>query len=238
MKLILKLVVFDSVKGLSNGLILVMMISLLLNKQQTKPWTWVPKITFYILSDDGEDIDGVPTEAVEITCFHMVMLDHLSLFYLHIYLTCVIMIMLHCSFHTGDCLISSVTMHKLVFFSSFHWAFLRIHQSSVSWKRIVWLVYWAHEVQNLPICTVSLPLTMTVAFFLVLGWCSLHDLYPVWSTSFCCCQGITIWALEYCVSVVNIMSKQICSQLCHYLTFGRLASVLKAVIIEFHFAGS
>lgn len=123
MKLILKLVVFDSVKGLSNGLILVMMISLLLNKQQTKPWTWVPKITFYILSDDGEDIDGVPTEAVEITCFHMVMLDHLSMFYLHIYLTCVIMIMLHCSFHTGDCLISSVTMHKLVFFLSFHWAF-------------------------------------------------------------------------------------------------------------------
>lgn len=119
MKLILKLVVFDSVKGLSNGLILVMMISLLLNKQQTKPWTWVPKITFYILSDDGEDIDGVPTEAVEITCFHMVMLDHLSLFYLHIYLTCVIMIMLHCSFHTGDCLISSVTMHKLVFFFFF-----------------------------------------------------------------------------------------------------------------------
>lgn len=32
------------------------------------------------LADDGQDVDGVPTEGVEITCFHMVSfggIDHL-----------------------------------------------------------------------------------------------------------------------------------------------------------------
>ena len=35
----------------------------------------------HCLADDGQDVDGLPTEGVEITCFHMVMSNTLLFFF-------------------------------------------------------------------------------------------------------------------------------------------------------------
>lgn len=127
----------------------------------------------YISADDGQDLDGLPTEGVEITCFQLVffVITTISLYSNRIW--------------------GIIVLHIWLYLV---WRYVLTPQlCSDSWcitpeNILQYFTFWYFcKKRNMLECVLVYYFTKGSVF--QAGWLSLYDLHTIWSTFVCSCEG-------------------------------------------------